>query len=150
APWCHSNEEASARSWYGPTIGTEASRRRCIDRWKLTSESHYAQAGCGAKPGDAIDLPKNYAILVRGKLRAALAKRRPDLVLPEAAWRKPWVAHCTSWGEGADAVLAYLARYVHRVAITNNRIIGVDDAGVAVPHKERESGRWRTTHLAGP
>jgi hypothetical protein len=70
--------------------------------------------------------------------------------LPEAAWRKPWVAHCTSWGEGADAVLAYLARYVHRVAITNNRIIGVDDAGVAIRHKERESGRWLTMHLAGP
>ena len=93
---------------------------------------------------------KALAELVRGKLRAALAKRRPDLVLPEAAWRKPWVAHCTSWGEGAAAVLAYLARYVHRVAITNNRIIGVDDAGVAIRHKERESGRWLTMHLAGP
>src|SRR5262249_7503000 len=52
APWCRSNEEASAKSWYGPTIGTEASRRRCIDRWKLISENHYAQAGCGAKPGE--------------------------------------------------------------------------------------------------
>jgi hypothetical protein len=44
---------------------------------------------------------KALAKLVRGKLRAALAKRRPDLVIPEAAWRKPWVVHCTSWGDGA-------------------------------------------------
>jgi hypothetical protein len=36
------------------------------------------------------------AKLVRGKLKAALAKRRPDLVLPKAAWRKPWVVHCTA------------------------------------------------------
>lgn len=44
------------------------------------------------------------------KVRAILAERRPDLVLPEAAWRKPWVVHCTAWDEGPDAVLAYLAR----------------------------------------
>jgi hypothetical protein len=53
---------------------------------------------------------KALANLVRGKLRAALAKRRPDLVIPEAAWSKPWVVHCTSWGDGAEAVLEYVAR----------------------------------------
>jgi hypothetical protein len=67
------------------------------------------------------------AKLLRGKLRAALQRRRPDLVLPEAAWRKPWVVHCTVWGEGEQAVLDYLARYVFRVAITNARIVGLDD-----------------------
>jgi hypothetical protein len=40
------------------------------------------------------------AVLVRAKMRADLAKRRPDLVLPKAAWRKPWVIHCTAWGDG--------------------------------------------------
>ena len=80
---------------------------------------------------------------------AALAKRRPDLVLPEAVWRKPWVVHCTAWGDGVEAVLEYLARYVHRVAITNNRIVGLDDDGVTIRHKERASGRWRHTRLTG-
>jgi hypothetical protein len=68
------------------------------------------------------------AVLVRAKMRAALAKRRPDLVLPKAAWRKPWVIHCTAWGDGAEAVLRYLARYVFRVAITEGRIVGLNDA----------------------
>src|SRR5262245_30022227 len=72
------------------------------------------------------------ANLVRGKLRAALAKQRPDLLIPEAVWRKPWVVHCTAWGNGADAVLEYLARYVYRVAITNSRIIGLNAAGVTI------------------
>ena len=89
------------------------------------------------------------AKLVRGKLMAALATRRPDLVLPKAVWRKPWVVHCTSWGDGADAVLEYLARYVYRVAITNDRIVGLDDAGVTIRHKDRASGRWRHTRLTG-
>jgi hypothetical protein len=35
------------------------------------------------------------AKLVRGKLLAMLAKRCPELALPKAVWRKPWVVHCT-------------------------------------------------------
>jgi hypothetical protein len=89
------------------------------------------------------------AKLVRGKLRAALAKRRPDLVVPEATWSKRWVVHCTAWGEGDEAVLRYLARYVYRVAITNSRIAGLDDSGVTLRHKHRASNRWRTIRLSG-
>jgi hypothetical protein len=92
---------------------------------------------------------KPLAILVRAKMRAALEKRRPDLVLPEAAWSKPWVINTTAWGDGAEAVLRYLARYVFRVAITERRIVGLDDTGVTIRHKHRKSGRWCTTHLSG-
>src|SRR6266852_6159097 len=89
------------------------------------------------------------AKLVCGKLRAALAKRRPDLVLPEATWSKRWVVHCTAWGEGDEAVLRYLARYVFRVAITNSRIVGLDESGVTLRHKHRASNRWRIIRLTG-
>jgi hypothetical protein len=82
-------------------------------------------------------------------MRAALEKRRTDLILPRAAWRKPWVIHCTAWGDGAEAVLRYLARYVFRVAITEARIVGLDDTGVTVRHKHRKSARWRTLRLDG-
>ena len=43
------------------------------------------------------------ANLVRSEMVALLKKRRPDLVVPEAMWRKPWVVHCTAWGNGAEA-----------------------------------------------
>ena len=86
---------------------------------------------------------------VRGKLKAALAKRRPDLVLPKAAWAKPWVVDCTTWGEDDEAVLRYLARYVFRIAITKSRIVGLDDKGVIIRHKDRKSMQWRTTRLSG-
>jgi hypothetical protein len=89
------------------------------------------------------------AKLVCGKLRAALSKRRPDLVLPEATWSKRWVVHCTAWGEGDEAVLRYLARYVFRVAITNSRIAGLDDNGVTLRHKHRASNQRRTIRLSG-
>jgi hypothetical protein len=92
---------------------------------------------------------KALAKLVRGKLRAALQKRRPDLVVPDAAWSKPWVVHCTPWGEGEQAVLDYLARYVFRVAITNTRIVALDDQAVTIRHKHRKSNRWRTSRISG-
>ena len=61
--------------------------------------------------------------------------------------------HCATWsdggGNGGDAVLQYLARYVFRVAITNNRIVALDDAGVTIRHKDRAAGQWRQTRLGG-
>jgi hypothetical protein len=57
---------------------------------------------------------KALAVLVRGKLMAALAKRWPDLILPKSVWAKQWVVHCTPWGKGEPAVLDYLARRRHR------------------------------------
>jgi hypothetical protein len=89
------------------------------------------------------------AKLVRGKLRATFAVRCPDLILPAAAWAKPWVVHCTAWGEGEQAVLDYLARYVFRVAISNTRIVGLDDQTVTIRHKHRRSNRWRTSRIPG-
>ena len=92
---------------------------------------------------------KALAKLVRGKLRAAFAARRPDLILPAAVWAKPWVVHCTAWGEGEQAVLDYLARYVFRIAITNTRIVGLDDQAVTIRYKHRKSNRWRTSRIPG-
>jgi len=92
---------------------------------------------------------KALAKLVRGKLRDGFARRRPDLVIPDAAWSKPWVVHCTAWGKGEQAVLDYLARYVFRVAITNTRIVGLDDQTVTIRYKHRKSNRWRTTRMTG-
>ena len=98
--------------------------------------SEDGQSWCPAR-SDYLVPTKALAMLVRGKLRAALAKRRPDLVVPDIVWRKPWVVHCTPWGDGAEAVLQYLARYVFRIAVTNGRLIDLDDAGVTI--RDRKS-----------
>jgi len=92
---------------------------------------------------------KALAKLVRGKLEAALAHKRPDLIAPRAAWTKPWVVHIGHWGEGAEAVLRYLARYVFRTAITNTRILGLDERSVTFRYKHRKSSRWQTCNLQG-
>jgi hypothetical protein len=92
---------------------------------------------------------KALARKVRGKVRALLQQRCPDLIVPDAVWHKPWIAHVTAWGRGEQAVLDYLARYVFRIAITNARIVGLNDAGVAIAYRDRKTGRRRACHLSG-
>ena len=51
---------------------------------------------------------------------------------------------------GPEAVLAYLSRYTHRVAIANSRLIALDEVGVTFRYKDyRRSGheRYRTMTL---
>ena len=55
-----------------------------------------------------------------------------------------WVVYAKRPFAGPEAVLAYLARYTHRVAISNSRLIKLDDAGVAFTWKDyRIKGRDR-------
>jgi hypothetical protein len=89
------------------------------------------------------------AKLLRGKLKAMLADKRPDLVAPAAVWAKPWVVHINHWGQGHDAVLRYLARYVFRIAITNTRIVALDDHTVTIRYQQRKSSRWCRSRMPG-
>jgi len=89
--------------------------------------------------------------LVRGKFHDALKKARPELEahLPPDVWTREWVAWCKPWGQGEHAVLDYLARYVHRIAITNGRILAVDERTVTFRYKDRKHQQWRTCTVTG-
>jgi hypothetical protein len=60
--------------------------------------------------------------LFRGKFRAALEKTDLFEQLPAEVWhaKREWVVHCQSVGSG-EVALKYLAPYIFRVAISNNR-----------------------------
>jgi hypothetical protein len=58
--------------------------------------------------------------------------------------RTEWVVYAKRPFGGPEAVLAYLSRYTHRVAIANSRLIAVGDNGVAFRWKDyRADGRER-------
>jgi hypothetical protein len=55
-----------------------------------------------------------------------------------------WVVYTKRPFAGPEAVLAYLSRYTHRVAIANSRLIALDDNGVTFRWKDyRAKGRER-------
>jgi hypothetical protein len=66
-----------------------------------------------------------------------------------ADWLMPlrqceWVVYAKRPFAGPEAVLAYLSRYTHRVAISNSRLVAADDRGVTFRWKDyREHGRTR-------
>ena len=65
--------------------------------------------------------------------------------------RKNWFVYAKPPFAGPEAVLAYLARYTHRVAIANSRLIALDERGVTFRYKDyRRNGqaRYRTMTLA--
>ena len=55
-----------------------------------------------------------------------------------------WVVYAKRPFAGPAAVLAYLSRYTHRVAIANRRLIALDERGVTFKWKDyRAKGRYR-------
>jgi hypothetical protein len=73
-----------------------------------------------------------------------------------ADWLRPlrqreWVVYAKRPFAGPEAVLAYLSRYTHRVAIANSRLIGVDAQGVTFQFKDyRAKGRCRYQPMTLP
>ncbi len=62
-----------------------------------------------------------------------------------------WVVYCKRPFGGPEAVLAYLSRYTHRVAISNSRLIALQDGAVAFRWKDyRIKGRDRQKTMTLP
>jgi len=102
--------------------------------------------------------PKGFLVPVRKLSRmiaqrfaATLQKDHPDLFeqIPDTVWRREWCSYCKPYGEGQDAVLNYLARYVFRVALTNRRLIAMDETHVTFRYKDHDTNQWRTIRLEG-
>ncbi len=75
---------------------------------------------------------------------AHLAERRAFLRHLSPVRKKRWVVYSKPPFAGPEAVLAYLSRYTHRVAISNSRILQFDEAGVTFRYKDyRRNGNDR-------
>jgi hypothetical protein len=59
------------------------------------------------------------------------------LKLLAALWDKQWITYAKQPFGGPEQVLEYLGRYTHRVAITNNRIIAIDNGQVRFRYRDR-------------
>lgn len=82
---------------------------------------------------------------------AHLAERQAFLRHISPVQKKRWVVYAKPPFGGSEAVLAYLARYTHRVAISNRRLIGFDEAGVTFRYKDyRRDGADRQRVMTLP
>jgi len=79
--------------------------------------------------------------MIRRRFGEQLRKLKPEVFasLPHQTWINGWNTFCKPYGDGAGAVLQYLARYVFRIAITNARILNMDDGHVTFRYRVRRS-----------
>jgi hypothetical protein len=107
-----------------------------------------SEDGSDWRPGrKSFFLPvKPLSILFRAKFRDALRKKDWFNQVPEEVWSQDWVVHCKPVGNGV-AALKYLAPYIFRVALSNRRILKLEDGRVTFAYKDSNGGETRTCIL---
>ena len=89
---------------------------------------------------------KALSTIYRAKFRDEMKKASLYDHIPSTVWDCDWNVHCQAMG-AHEAPLMYLAPYVFKVAISNSRIIKVEDKTVFIRYKKSHSNRFRTLAL---
>ncbi len=82
----------------------------------------------------------------RGKFLALLKQQVPNIEpsLLNECYGKEWVVYCKPPFKDAVCVVEYLGRYTHRVAISNNRILRMENGQVSFKWRDyRDGSRWK-------
>jgi hypothetical protein len=122
---------------------------------------HYLAPGGGVGSDGRSWLParKNFflpvkalSILFRAAFQLALRKTALYAHIPPKVWRRAWVVHCKGVGNG-QAALKYLAPYIHRVAISNRRLLSLsqgnlENAQVTFQYRASDTGQLKTCTLS--
>ncbi len=84
----------------------------------------------------------------RAKFRDALqaADAAVFAQVPPETWSKNWVVHCKPVGNGETA-LKYLTPSMYRVALSNQRLVSLDDEGMVTFRYKPHNGSWTTMTL---
>jgi hypothetical protein len=84
--------------------------------------------------------------LFRGKFRALIRKAALLDQIPSETWQQDWNVNCQAV-PNAEASIHYLAPYVFKVAISDHRILKVEENAVSFSYKKPGSARLRTLTL---
>ncbi len=104
---------------------------------------------CGLRLNEGVGLKVNQVdIVFKAKFRDGLRKLNPLLfnqIAPQT-WTKNWVVNSIPVGNGCHA-MKYLAQYVFRVAISNNRIIKHQGGFVTFKYKDSKTKVYKFMKL---
>jgi len=98
-----------------------------------------------ARPGFYLPV-RALSRIVRAKFRDRIATDGLLGEIPGEVWATEWNVNCQPAGDGLQA-LQYLAPYVFKVAISERRILGVDEDHVRFRYQKPHSTRVRTMTL---
>jgi len=122
---------------------------------------HFVVPGGGAvldsqgKPIAWKSTPTNFLVhhaklirMYKAKLADALRAAGLYQLVPAQVWQKKFVVDIRPVDDGRSAV-AYLAPYVHRVAISDHRIRSVDETSVTYQYQPKKSHSLKTRSVSG-
>lgn len=143
-------------TWLGGRIGMVGALHTWARDMSYHVHVHYLVPGGGIDPQTGNWLPSHPKFLVpgsavrtvfRAKFRDALRAAEPALFaqVPPDTWRTTWTVHCKVVGDGQQA-LTYLTPYVYRVAVSNQRLVSMQDGTVTFRYKPHQ-GPWKTMTL---
>jgi hypothetical protein len=78
--------------------------------------------------------------IFRAKFRDALRDTDCFKEIPARVWEQDWVVHCQPVGNGRKA-FKYLAPYVFRVAISNSRLVSLENDQVTFRYRDSNTGQ---------
>lgn len=119
-------------------------------RWKPARRKYLFRNTSLAKAFKRRYLQKLRALFDQGLLRfpgktAAYQSAREFEKLLAAASGKEWIVYAKRPFSGPEKVLDYLGRYTHRVAISNHRIVSVQNGKVSFTYRDRRDNNRRKT-----
>lgn len=97
--------------------------------------------------GNSFYLPvKALSIIFKAKFKDLMNNCQLLQLIPKEAWRPDWNVNCQAVGD-SEASMKYLAPYVFRVAISDSRVIKLEDRRVFFRYKKQKSNRTRVMVL---
>ena len=88
------------------------------------------------------------SIIFKAKFRDELKTKDGDIfsAIPQKVWKRDWVVHIKPVGNGEKA-LEYMGRYLFRVAISNSRILKMENDKVTFRYTDSKTGKGKIVTL---
>ena len=114
-----------------PGGGVTQNGNRAADRWKSARSK-----------GKFLFPVKAMSQVFRARFVAGLRKRFPDQsrTFFSSLFDKPWIVYAKPPFQSPKAVVEYLGRYTHKIAISNHRIKSIDNGRVTFQYKDYRKG----------
>jgi hypothetical protein len=119
----------------GALVGDDAASRR----WCATGDKFLFPVRALSKVFRGKFLAALKAVAARGELTFPAAPGNPGQLaaMLDKLYRKAWSLYAKPPFDGPARTLEYLGRYTHRVAISNNRILSIDNGTVRFNYRDR-------------
>jgi hypothetical protein len=104
-----------------------------------------------SKAGKAYLFPvENLSIVFRGKFLSSLQQVLPqERTFVRELYKTNWVVYAKEPFSGPDQVIEYLGRYTHKTAISNHRLVSIDETGVQFRYRDYRDNKQKQMRLSG-